>query len=734
MKSGRSPISITIRARGRPTGRKTMEATRSIYQAGRNYWKKGRAGRAGFIIDAQDYFACFVEAVLRAEHTVYIAGWDLDSQLQLLRGNEQPDFPTRLSEFLNYAVKKNPQLHINILDWDFSMIYTFKREYLLSWKFTQNAGRRIHFHLDDYLPPGASHHQKIVVVDDCLAFAGGIDLSHERWDTSRHLPDDPRRSDTWKEHYAPFHDVQMVVDGEPAAFLGELFRERWRYAVRKRLPVPGPVSADHWPLRCRPDLRDIDVAISRTQAGYREKPEIREVESLWVDAIASAKRWIYIESPFFTSSKVAGAISKRLYEKDGPEVVVVTRKKSHGWLEENTMDAIRAHLISRVRRVDSAGRFGIYYTWHPKRDDILFEVHSKVLVVDDVFARIGSSNIANRSMGLDSECDLSVEAMGRPDAMKACADLRNRLLAEHLGHSPGEVEQILGRTGSMIRAIETLRSPERTLEPLETVPLERNILSEPFIVDPERPLAPEDVLERLIDPENHHSSRKRLIGFVAVALLLVGLAATWHWSPLAEYLDVALLSERLHSLSGYPLMPVIIVALYVIGGLVVFPVTAMVAITAVLFPPWTAFALSVIGGMMSASVVYWIGRALGRDFVRKLAGRRINQLSRGLARQGLLTVTIIRFIPVAPFSIVNLVAGASHIGFRDYFIGTLIGMTPGFIAITLFTESLLSFLFEPDPLNITILAGVTLAVVVLLVWIKRRAARKMEQTVTETSP
>lgn len=383
--------------------------TQSIYRAGRNYWKKGRAGRVGFIIDAQDYFACFVESVLKAEHAVYIAGWDLDSQIELLRGDERPGFPTHLSGFLNYAVEKNPHLHINILNWDFSMIYTFKREYLLSRKFTQKAGGRIHFRLDNYLPPGASHHQKIVVIDDRIAFAGGIDLSHERWDTSRHLPDDPRRSDTWKVNYAPFHDVQMVVDGEPAAFLGELFRERWRYAAGKELPVPGPAPDDPWPSRCRPDIRDIDVAISRTQAGYREKPEIREVEALWVDAIASAKRHIYIESPFFTSAKVAGAISKRLYEKDGPEVVVVTRKKSHGWLEENTMDAIRANLVNRVRRVDNSGRFRIYYTEHPGREDILFEVHSKVLVVDDAFVRIGSSNIANRSMGLDSECDLSIE-------------------------------------------------------------------------------------------------------------------------------------------------------------------------------------------------------------------------------------------------------------------------------------------------------------------------------------
>jgi len=708
-----------------------MEMTQSVYQEGRNFWKKGRAHRVTFIIDARDYFAAFVEAVLKAERSVYITGWDIDSQLTLIRGEKVPDFPVQLGEFLSYTVHLKPQLHVNILDWDFSVLYTFKREYLPAWKFAWKTGRRVHFHLDNYLPPGASHHQKIVVVDDRIAFAGGIDLTHVRWDTPEHLPDDPRRSDPWEDRYPPFHDVQMLVDGEPAAFLGELFRQRWRYATRKELPLPEATASDPWPQMCIPDIHDIDVAISRTQGRYREKPEIREVESLWVDAIAAARRHIYIESPFFTSSKVAGAISKRLYEKDGPEIVVVTRKKSHGWLEESTMDAIRVHLVKRVKRVDADGRFGIYYTEHPGRPDDLFEVHSKILIVDDTFLRIGSSNISNRSMGLDSECDLSLETWGHAEAKKACRNLRDRLLAEHLGSTLEKVREIIEKTGSLIRAVEILGSPDRTMRPLDISPAVKNILSEPYLVDPERPIDPDDFIERFIDKEDHHSGRKRLIMFAALMLTLIALAAAWKWSPLAGYLDIDAMSEWIGSLSSNRLMPLIVVALYVLGGLVVFPVTVMVAITAVLFPPLIALALSVAGAMTSASVVYWIGRIVGRDFVRRVAGKRINQLSRRLARQGLLAMTIIRFIPVAPFSVVNLVAGASHIRFRDYFIGTLIGMTPGFIAITLFTESLISFLFQPNILNVTILIGITLAAVVFLIWLKRRIAGRVEQSAGE---
>jgi len=334
-------------------------------------------------------------------------------------------------------------------------------------------------------------------------------------------------------------------------------------------------------------------------------------------------------------------------------------------------------------------------------------------------------------MGLDSECDLSLETQGHPDAVKACTELRNNLLAEHLGSAPHEVGETLRQTGSLVRTIEILNGSERTLSRLDITPVEKNILSEPYLVDPERPMDPDDFIERFIDKEDHYSGRKRLIGFSALVIILVALAAAWKWTHLAEYLDIDLISAQIHAISGHRLMPLLVLALYVVGGLVVFPVTAMVAITAVLFPPLIALAISVTGAMMSASVVYWIGRVLGRDFVRKVAGKRINQLSRRLARQGLLAMTIIRFIPIAPFTIVNLAAGASHIGFRDYFIGTLIGMSPGFVAITLFTESLLSFLFEPDIINISILTFITLAAVFLLVWLKRRVAGKMEQSAGE---
>src|SRR5205823_4901455 len=104
-----------------------------------------------------------------------------------------------------------------------------------SLKLGWNTPSRVHFRLDNMLPVGASHHQKIIVVDDALAFSGGLDLTIRRWDTSRHAVNDPNRCDPAGQSYRPFHDVQMMVDGDAARVLAELARERWGRVADERV-------------------------------------------------------------------------------------------------------------------------------------------------------------------------------------------------------------------------------------------------------------------------------------------------------------------------------------------------------------------------------------------------------------------------------------------------------------------------------------------------------------------
>src|SRR4051812_4917086 len=167
-----------------------------ILREGETCWRVARAERVAFLVDADAYFTALRQTILRAERSVLILGWDVDSRVRLVADPQPPDgFPTTLLDFLNAVLAARPELQVHVLAWDFSMIYTFEREMLPSYKFGWRGHKRLHFTLDGDHPQWASHHQKVVVVDDRVAFAGGLDLTIRRWDTSEHAGHDSRRVD-----------------------------------------------------------------------------------------------------------------------------------------------------------------------------------------------------------------------------------------------------------------------------------------------------------------------------------------------------------------------------------------------------------------------------------------------------------------------------------------------------------------------------------------------------------
>ena len=182
-----------------------------ILVEGRNCWRRRPAKRVTFLIDGAAYFEAFAQSVELAKNSILIAGWDINSQVELLRGNQSGNSSTRLGDFLNTAVSRTPGLRAYILAWDFAMIYALEREAFPIFKLDWRTHDRLHFRLDGDHPVGASHHQKIVIVDDAIAFVGGLDLTKRRWDTSEHRVNDPRRIDPHGHPYPPFHDVQMLV-------------------------------------------------------------------------------------------------------------------------------------------------------------------------------------------------------------------------------------------------------------------------------------------------------------------------------------------------------------------------------------------------------------------------------------------------------------------------------------------------------------------------------------------
>jgi phosphatidylserine/phosphatidylglycerophosphate/cardiolipin synthase-like enzyme/uncharacterized membrane protein YdjX (TVP38/TMEM64 family) len=616
------------------------------------------------------------------------------------------------------------------------MVFALEREPLPTLKLGWRTHRRVHFRLDKQHPVGASHHQKIVVIDDALAFVGGIDLAIRRWDTPAHYPSDPRRVDPRGQPYPPVHDVQMAVDGEAAAALGELVRERWWRATGRRLDVTLQPRNDPWPRSLTPDLENASVAIARTQPAYNGMPEVREVEALYLDAIAAARRSIYIEAQYFTSTVIGNALAQRLAEPAGPEVILVLPREGSGWLEQRTMSVLRARLLRRLRAADHFQRLRVYYPVVPQLGDGCINVHSKLLVVDETLVRIGSANLADRSMGLDTECDLAIEAGGEVRIERAIAHLRNRLLGEHLGVAAESGAGVVNTQAPLIAAVESASGLGRRLEPLhgEVPTWHDRLLPDGKILDPQRPLAPERSIARCIPENDRRIGGRRLMRSAIFLLILVGLAAAWRWSPLGNWLEVATLVEGVEALHDHPLTPLVVIGAYLVGGLLVVPVTMLIMATAVAFGPLLGFTYSLLGCLLSALLTYGIGSLLGGDTVRRLAGTHLSRQSHRITRHGLTAILIVRLLPVAPFSVVNVMAGAWRMRLQDFALGTFLGMLPGIVVMTLFGGQLAEAIRDPNVKSFLILITLVAVIGLVTAWMRRRFMTPDASAATESPP
>jgi phosphatidylserine/phosphatidylglycerophosphate/cardiolipin synthase-like enzyme len=448
-------------------------------------WRVASAGRVGFLVDGESFFPAVAGALERARHQVLMLGWDFHGRVRLRRGRPRRGVPDDLLGLLGVLVGRRPELRVHALGWGYGTLRAFARERLPSLHLGIGQPKGIEFRFDSDHPWLGCQHQKVIVIDDALAFSGGFDVTVSRWDSRGHHPEDARRVTPEGQRYPPFHDVQMAVDGDAAAALGELARERWRRATGVELPAP-PRGSSPWPPGLAPAAWSTEVGIARTEPAFRGRPAVREVESSYLAAIASARRWIYVENQYLTSDRIVEAICRRLAEPEGPEVVLVVPARCPAWPEEVSMGALRARTLARLRACDRRGRLRVYF---PRVGEACVNVHAKVMVVDDALARVGSANLSNRSFGLDTECDLILEAGGRRDLVEAIARFRNDLLAEHLGATEQEVRKALRSTGSLIGAVEGLRGGDRGLEPVPPSPPGRLVaLASRFADPPESPL------------------------------------------------------------------------------------------------------------------------------------------------------------------------------------------------------------------------------------------------------
>jgi phosphatidylserine/phosphatidylglycerophosphate/cardiolipin synthase-like enzyme len=446
-----------------------------LLEPGRTCWRTAVASRARVILDTQDYFLAAKAAMLKARRSIYLLGWAFDPLTQLT-----PD-PTgggpiddRSGAFLRDLACARPELDVRILIWKSALPVAASQHFFPHRAKACFRNTPVHFRLDESVPFGACHHQKVLVIDDMLAFCGGGDMATDRWDSTAHLDGDQRRHMPSGGVHDPRHEVMMMVEGEAAAMMGDHCRHRWARSrgrdIAPRDPAV-PAAESPWPDGFEAQFAEVRVGLARTEPAWRRDPEVRESEALHLAAIKAARRLIYFENQYFTSPAIGEALAARLEEENGPEVIVVSTEHSPSWFDRMTMDKTRSALIRRLQGADKHNRF---HAFCPETDaGRTVIVHAKHTIVDDRWLRAGSTNINNRSAGFDTECDLMIEVEEEDEGGRAAV---RRHLHHTLGHffdrGAGEVEAAVARAGSLNGAIDLLdNGPMRRLRRLGPVPI-----------------------------------------------------------------------------------------------------------------------------------------------------------------------------------------------------------------------------------------------------------------------
>jgi len=675
-----------------------------IAQPGRNCWRVERAHRFQCVQDAAEYFRLIHQALLSARRTVFILGWDITAHTDLLPGAGTLDVPTRFDKLVVQVVRRRPELRCYILTWDYGALYTLERDPLTRWRLGWRMPRRVRFGFDDHHPVGGCHHQKVVVVDDQLAFCGGIDLTSHRWDTSAHRVEEPARMTPLGKAYGPYHEVQAMVSGPVAASLGELARDRWKVLGADRLPPLGPSSDDLWPADVTPDLRDVDVGIARTMPGSDDQPAVRECEALFVDSIALARRTIYIESQYFTNHKIGRALASRLSEPNGPEVVIVAPKECEGWLERHTMGAFRDSVFKELVAADTHKRLRLVYPAASRSGDVPTFVHSKVMVVDDVLVRIGSANCSHRSMGVDTECDLAVDACGDRDAREGIRRIRDRLLAEHLGLPADDVTRGIERAGSAVALIDERAGADRTLVPIH--PVTESGDAPPAAIqaaaDPDEPIGVSAEVDSLVPTADASGGRDPLRIWILPVMAIV-VAAGVAWTPL--FRDVVA------GTSGRPWPAALGVVVFLIAGLLLVPLELLAIAAGVLLGTSRGSLVALVGSIAAAVMGYVAGRWIGRARIAHWTSRRSYRSLRQLGGRGAIGVAVLRLSGIASAGSIHLLCGAGRVPLGHFMAGTLVALVPTVAALSALGGQFRQAVLSPSIWNTLVAVGGALLIV-----------------------
>lgn len=220
--------------------------------------------------------------------------------------------------------------------------------------------------------------------------------------------------------------------------------------------------------------------------------------------------------------------------------------------------------------------------------------------------------------------------------------------------------------------------------------------------------------------KEHRGRRSPAWGkLLAIVVVIAALAAAWRYTPLSEYVTAERITGWARAIRGWSWAPFVVMFLYTPAAFVMFPRPLLTLLTVIAFGPWLGFAYGMTGIIGSALATYYVGRMLPDRTVQRLAGDKLDDVIKALRRHGLMAMLAVRVIPVAPFAVEGIIAGAVPIKVWEYTLGTFLGMLPGVLATSVFGAQLTAALEDPSTINWWIVVAVIVAMIALTWYVKR---------------
>jgi phospholipase D1/2 len=407
-----------------------------------------------------------------------------------------------------------------------------------------------------------------------------------------------------------------------------------------------------------------------------------------------------------------------LKAKPSLQVLIVSSYEPKGKVESEAYWASRIDFKAILENDIEPGRVLMSYSSikDEQGNTAYKRIHSKVMSVDDQYLVIGSSNISNRSMSLDTEVDLVFYGDNKKNKNDIIR-VRNDLLAEHTGRNIDQVESLMKEPDPLNALINNQPKYHYVLSEVDDSRFTTQSWQSLFgtISDPEEPLIPamQSLDGKLIPVTN---PRRRtimtvlsiaLVAILATIIIMIGQTIPW--------MNADNLSTFLEESRGTMWALPTILLVYAVGGLLFMPVTLMSLAVAAIFGPIYGPLYGILGALLSSAILFGIGKLLGNAGLRKIGGPKVAAVDEKFKNSGVVGVAAIRLLPIAPFSLVNLVAGISSINIFTFLAGTFLGMFPPMIAKGLVGDSLAQIFTNPSPQTIAYLIGGIVLWIVMII-------------------